>query len=464
MTFIKRKILPHISNFLNYKEAIVIYGARQVGKTTIMKMLINELKTTNNIPDEAIFYFDLEDLEMLELCNQGINNVIRYIEVRTSYNLSTTTASSKEKIYLFIDEIQYLDNASSFIKLMVDNHSERFKLIVSGSSVLDIKSKIKQSLVGRIVTFEVFGLDFEEFLWFKRKKFNLNKIVDTDKKTKKELKQLFEEFIIFGAYPRVALISEVNNRRYYLKELIQTYIKKDIRDIGKIRNIMKFNNFLRILADQAGNLLNIDELASSIGIARETVYDYLILLEGTYIARRLTPYFKNLRSELTKMPKIYFEDSGILNYLKYNDIVEKVSGELFENCIYTELRKTVGLEVLRYWRTQSKQEIDFVIQHQKQLFTLEVKKIYSGQKATSLEYFSQKYPNSKSFIINYYGVIGNFASLQEFFRQAMRILYKWLNRRSQKRSFCYNIFNQIAKSYHVEKPRITEFSQPVKFY
>jgi predicted AAA+ superfamily ATPase len=282
---------------------------------------------------------------------------------------------------------------------MVDNHSDRFKLVVSGSSVLDIKSKIKQSLVGRIVTFEVLGLDFEEFLWFKNKSFNLNKVADTDKKTQKELKQLFEEFIIFGAYPRIALISNLNNKRYYLKELIQTYIKKDIRDIGKIRNIMKFNNFLRALADQAGNLLNIDEIASSIGIARETVYDYLILLEGTYIARRLTPFFKNLRSELTKMPKIYFEDSGILNYLKYNDIVEKVSGELFENCIYTELRKAVGLDALRYWRTQSKQEIDFVIQHQRQLFILEVKKIYSGQKTTSLNYFSQKYPNSKNFII-----------------------------------------------------------------
>jgi len=253
--------------------------------------------------------------------------------------------------------------------------------------------------VGRIITFEVFGLDFEEFLWFKKKKFNLNKITDIDKKTQKELKQLFEEFIIFGAYPRIALISNLDDRRYYLKELIQTYIKKDIRDIGKIRNIMKFNNFLRILADQAGNLLNIDELASSIGISRETVYNYLTLLEGTYIARRLPPFFKNLRSELTKMPKIYFEDTGVLNYLKYNDIVEKISGELFENCIYAELRKAVGLEALRYWRTQSKQEIDFVIQQQRQLFTLEVKKIYSGQKTTALNYFNQKYPNSKSFII-----------------------------------------------------------------
>ena len=387
MVFIKRKILLRISRFLEYKEAIVIYGARQVGKTTIMKMLIKQLKD-NGIADEAVFYFDLEDLDMLNLCSQGVDFLIRYIDARTSY---------KGKIYLFIDEIQYLDNASSFIKLMVDNHSNRFKLIASGSSVLGIKSKIKKSLVGRIVTFEVFGLDFEEFLWFKKKIFNLDKVAD--EKTEKELKQLFEEFIIFGTYPRIALISKIDDRRYYLKELIQTYIKKDIKDIGKIRNIMKFNNFLRILADQTPNLLNIDELASSVGIAKGTVYDYLTLLEGTYIARRLAPFFRNLRSELTKMPKIYFEDSGVLNYLKYDNIVEKVSGQLLENSIYAELRKVVGLESLRYWRTQSKQEIDFLVEHKRQLFAFEVKKIYSGQKTTSLRYFSQKYPNSKSFVI-----------------------------------------------------------------
>jgi len=120
------------------------------------------------------------------------------------------------------------------------------------------------------------GVDFEEYLWFQGKKLNLSNIGDT--KTEKELRQLFEEFICFGSYPGVALIREIDVKRSYLKELIRTYIKKDIRGIGRIRNIFIFNNFLRILADQAGNLLNVDNLASSAGIARETVYDYLILL------------------------------------------------------------------------------------------------------------------------------------------------------------------------------------------
>lgn len=372
---------------MNYKEAILIYGARQVGKTTIMKILISQLHDEGQ-PQNSIFYFDLEDLDFLNIFSQGIDSVKNYINTRTDY---------RGKIYLFVDEIQYLENASSFIKLIVDNYSEKFKLIASGSSVIGIKSKIKQSLVGRVITFEVFGLDFEEFLEFKGKKINFQKI--SDFRSEKELKELFSEFTIYGFYPRVVQFSKIDDKKYYLKELIQTYIKKDIKDIGKIRNIMKFNNFLRILADQAGNLLNVDSLSVDVGIARETVYDYLMLLENTYIIVLLRPYFKNLRRELVKMPKIYFLDNGILNYLKYNDIVEKISGDLFENVVFSELLKAFGYEKIKFWRTQAKNEIDFVIEVGKKISIIEVKKSYAGENLKDLNYFSNNYPGAAKFVI-----------------------------------------------------------------
>jgi len=387
LKFIDRKILHSILRFLEYKEAIVIYGARQVGKTTIMKMLINHLKN-NSIPKEAIFYMDLEDLDLLQLCEEGVGSIIKYVEARTSY---------KKKIYIFIDEIQYLNNPANFIKLMVDNYSDRFKIILSGSSVLGIKSKIKQSLVGRIVTFEIFGLDFEEFLLFKGIKYNLSNIKDST--TQKELIKLFKEFIIFGGYPRSTLINIVEDKKYYLKELVQTYIKKDIKDIGNISNIIKFNNLLRVLAGQTGNLLNVDEISSSVKMAKETVYRYLTLLEGTYIARRLPPFFRNVRSELTKMPKIYFEDNGILNYLRYNDVIETVDGQALENCIYTEFRKLAGFNNLKYWRTQTKQEVDFIVNIRGKLFAFESKMNYIGKRLSSLEYFSKKYTDSKKYVV-----------------------------------------------------------------
>ena len=387
MKFMDRKIFHKIVRFLDYKETIIIYGARQVGKTTIMKMLINYLKD-KNIPDEAIFYLDLENLDLLQLCEEGVDSLIKFIEARTSY---------KKKIYIFIDEVQYLSNPTNFIKILVDGYSERFKLIVSGSSVLDIKLKVKQSLVGRIVTFEVFGLDFEEFLLFKGIKYNLALVRDDI--AKKELIKLFEEFVIFGGYPRVALIDLIEDKKYYLKQLVQIYIKKDIRDIGNIKNIVKFNGLLRILASQAGNLLNIDEISSSLRMAKETVYHYLVLLEGTYIARRLPPFHRNLRSELTKMPKIYFEDNGVLNYLRYNDIIQTIDGQSFENCIYTEFRKYVQFDNLRYWRTQAKQEIYFIVTGKEKLFAIETKINYTGKRLSNLEYFSKKYPGSKKFVM-----------------------------------------------------------------
>ncbi len=408
MDYFKRKVVSRIGKYLDYKEAIVIYGARQVGKTTIMKILIEKLKT-HGVPAEGIFYIDLEDLDMLNLCEKGVESLVKYVESRSSY---------QGKFYVFIDEIQYMNRASSFIKLMVDNYSERFKLIVSGSSAFDIRSRIKQSLVGRIFVFEIHGLDFEEFLWFQDKKFNLDRV--DDDKTEKELNQLFEEFVYFGSYPRVALIRERDVKKDYLKQVIQTYIKKDIRDIGRIRNILKFNNFLRVLADQAGNLLNIDNLSSGMGIARETVYDYLMLLENTYIIQRLSPFFRNLKNELTKMPKIYFEDSGILNYLKYNDIVEKVGGELFENAVFAELRKRVGLECLRYWRTQSKKEVDFIVEMRNKIYAFEIKKLYSGQRITGLEYFHRKYPRSELFVIT----LGK-RIRPKFSRMGFNIIYPW---------------------------------------
>ncbi|KUK49560.1 MAG: AAA ATPase [Parcubacteria bacterium 33_209] len=409
MEYFKRKLLPKILDFIDYKEAIIIYGARQMGKTTIMKMAMKNLQN-KGISNDRLLYFDLEDIENLELFNRGIETIIQYIEARIPQN-----TLNKGKLFLFIDEIQYLKNASSVIKLFVDHHSDRYKLIVSGSSVLSIKTNMKQSIMGRAITFELFGLDFEEWLEFKNIKINPKKVIDS--RTNEELSQLYKQFILYGCYPRIALIPEINQRKYYLKELIQTYIKKDIREIGKVRNILKFNNFLRVLADQTGNLLNIDEIASTIGMARETVYEYLALLEGTYIAKRVHPFFRNIRSELTKMPKLYFEDTGILNYLKYQDIVEKVSGELFENSIYNELKKCYGQEKIKYWRTQNRQEIDFVVQHKNKLLAFEVKKQYTGQKTSAQNYFSQKYPDSTNYLIT--------LEKKKEANQSINLIYPW---------------------------------------
>ena len=387
MTYKKRKIFDYIVKFIPYKEALVVYGARQVGKTTVMKMLIDHL-IKNGIAEKDIFYLDLEDLDMLQICNQGVPSLLAYIQARSP---------GKEKKYVFIDEIQYMNTPSNLIKLLVDNHSDDIKLIVSGSSALNLKSKLKRSLVGRTVTFEMHGLDFGEFLWFND--IHIDTATASDKKATQDLNRLFHSFSIFGSYPRAALIQNIEEKKYYLRQVIQTYIKRDVKDIGNIRNIMKFNDFLRILANQAGSLLNITSLASDTGLARETVYDYLALLEGTYICTRLTPFHRNIKNELTKMPKVYFEDNGVLNYLLHNDFIDQLTGPLFENSVYCELKKNTDSGKLHFWRTQTKQEIDFIIENPKSLTAVETKRTFSGRHVQNLDFFSEKYPGTEKRIV-----------------------------------------------------------------
>ena len=384
----KRKMLSQIIPFLDIDEILVIQGARQVGKTTLMKMLIDEL-IKKGINESRIMYLDLEDMNLLDLCNRGVDETISYIKSRTS---------GEGKRFVFIDEIQYLDNPSGFLKLFYDHFRNDFKLIVSGSSSFEIRRKFRDSLVGRIIVFELYGLDFEEFLHFKGKTYNLENIKSD--LTHLELKSLFKEYLLYGSYPRVALIDNLVQKETYLKQVINTYLKKDIRDIGNIRNIQKFNNLLHILSDQSGSLLNVDELANTVGIARETVYDYLFILENTYIIKRIIPYHRNIRSELTKMPKIYFEDTGTLNFLRYGSFNEKIDGVLFENGVFSVLRKNYPIESIKFWRTTGKKEIDFIIDMpNKPPMGFEVKLRYNGQPVRNIAYFKNKYPKATVKII-----------------------------------------------------------------
>ena len=295
-----RKLLPDIKSFIKTSDIIVIHGARQTGKTTLLKIIQNDLSK------EKCFYFDLEDSRFKSLLEEGIESVINYIKQRGSFN-------QHGKTYLFVDEIQYLSNPSSFLKLAHDHHPE-VKLIVSGSSSFEIKSKFKDTLVGRTVNFELFPLDFEEFLWFKEQSFNFKDKIN-DRLLIGELQTLYKEYVLFGGYPKIVLTEEVEIKEKYLQQIIDTYIKGDIRDIANIRHIEKFNKLLHILANQTGQLLNVVELANTAKIARQTVEDYLFILLQTYIIKLVHPFSGNIRSELFKTPKIFFYDTGLMNML-----------------------------------------------------------------------------------------------------------------------------------------------------
>lgn len=373
--FKKREIFQTILKYLDIPECLVLHGSRQVGKTTLMKMAMKHLEDKG---EKNIFYFDLERDFDLELCNIGADEIIKYTQAKIKHK--------KDKIFIFIDEIQYLDNPTSLIKLLYDHYKGKYKLIVSGSSSFEIKSKFKDSLVGRSIDLEIFGLSFQEFLDFKDLKYDLKTKSDF---VHKEIKNIYAEYLLYGFYPQVALAKNLELKEVYLNEIIKKYIYRDIQNLADI-NLDKFNKLLRFLASQNGQLVNINELSDSLNIARQTIEEYLFILENTYIIKLLRPFYKNIRSELTKMPKVYFEDLGILNLLKNKALATDFDGTDFENSIYAYLRRIAKTDNLNFWRTQSGQEIDFVVNNRK-ISPIEVKLEYSDKKMKNLLYFGNKY-------------------------------------------------------------------------
>lgn len=391
--FKPRKILSPLSRFLDKREIIVIHGARQTGKTTLLKIITEKLIKDKHILAQNIFYFDLEDFELLEMFNKGHREVISYIESRARQ-------PRKSKIYLLIDEVQYLSEPSSLLKILHD-HYEGLKLVVSGSSSFQIKSKFKDSLVGRTVDFELYPLDFEEFIVFKGESFNLNdKRAFKSELANRELARLFREYLIYGGYPKVVLEKSVEAKTVYLKQVIDTYIKKDIRDLGRIRDVNRFNKLLRVLADKSGVLLNILELSSTVGISRKTIEDYLFIMENTYVIKLVAPFFTNVRGEISKMPKIFFEDTGMANLLKYGFFLDKIDGGLFENAVFCIIRSVIGREFIKYWRTKQKAEIDFIADFSSKKVPIEAKLTYPQKSLANLTSFLDKYRSKEGWVVS----------------------------------------------------------------
>ena len=394
MTFsvYKRAVIDEIMRFLSTDDIVVIYGARQVGKTSILMYLQDQLHSEK----EQVLYIDLEDSRFVSLMDKGVDEFITYLSEQ-GFDLPGLTRSGK-KLFVMIDEIQYLANPSSFLKLLADHH-RYLKIIVSGSSSFEMKSKFKDSLVGRTVSFEIYPLSFQEFLLFKGVPFTPASRF-TEKKTI-ELQALYTEFILFGGYPKIVLTPDASIKEKYLQQIIDTYIRKDIRDLAQIKDVSKFNRLLEALASQSGNLLNISELSNTCGLARDTIERYLFLLEQTYILRLVRPFSRNIRAELFKTPKIFLYDTGLMQMLWLKRLQKEILGSVFETSVFAELVKRYGPDPVYYWRTQDKKEIDFVIKLPDALLPVETKLHFPRAIPAVLGAFLTAYPSDSNTMPGY---------------------------------------------------------------
>ena len=384
----KREVFDEIIQYLDEDVILVIIGARQVGKTYILFYLEEYLKKKNKVS----YYMDLEDSRYLNILDEGVDAFVRH--------LKEEGFDTDKKIYVLLDEIQYMESPSSFLKLIHDHH-KAIKLIVSGSSSFGIKKKFTDSLVGRTVTFEIFPLSFEEFLRFKEYKF-VRGVKFTEKKTD-EIKALLKEYVLFGSYPKIVLTQAREKKERFLQQIIDTYVRKDIRDIGNIKELDKFNKLIEALSSQSGSLLNVAELSNTCRLAKKTVEHYLFILENTYIIRLVKPYHSNLRSELFKTPKIYFFDSGLLQMLQLKTIPGAIIGNVFETAVFSELVKRYGKDQIFYWRTKDKKEIDFILRQKNKILPVEVKYNFARFSKTSINYFLKRYQLEDYKVIGFLG-------------------------------------------------------------
>ena len=344
---------------------------------------------------------------------------IRYIKltIKKTYGGFTPAVDDIEafkKIYVnpnevvFIDEVQYAKEAGQKLKYLYDTTGKKF--IVSGSSSLEIRSMGK-FLVGRIFNFYLSPLNFSEFLKYKDIQiFDLynstsnNLEVSSSNEIKKTVLNFFEEYLIYGGFPRVVLAKSLDEKEMALGSIIDNYLLKEIRTLLKLASEDQLLKLTKLLSLQVGNLISYNELSSSTGLSLIELKKHLNILKETYILDLVKPYFNNKRIELVKNPKPYFIDTGMRN--KIIDNFSKVGqrtdmGQLAENYVFQVLRQNFPYpKSINFWRTKSKAEVDFVIEDKGEIIPIEVKYSTLGNTVVgkSMHSFIEKYSPKKAII------------------------------------------------------------------
>lgn len=356
--FYKRDILPQLEDELETKEITVITGMRQVGKTTVLNHLLGLIKSANKV---------LLDLE---------NPLHRKVFEEENYdavwnNLAQFGITNKEKAYIFLDEIQNLPLVSSVAKYLYD-HGE-VKVFLTGSSSFYLKNLFPESLAGRKIVFEMYPLTFREFLRFKDRKQDVP--LPFSKKAQKknriafeQRKHYYEEFLEFGGFPKVVLEEKPLRKRQLLSEIFTSYFEKDAKNLADFRDISKLRDLILLLIPRIGSRLEINKLANSLCISRETVYNYLTFLEETYFISLLPKFTASIDRQAAGSKKLFMCDCGIVN------VLGKASfGQLFEQSVFQSLRPW---HKLNYYSKEGRNEIDFIVDKR---IALEVKLSSSRQ-------------------------------------------------------------------------------------
>lgn len=380
-----RDITRQAQKFLSSPEVLLFIGARQAGKTTILHQLEAYLEQQG----EQTHFLNLEDPDYLSRLNESPKNLWHILPI----NL-------EKKAFIFIDEIQYLNNPSNFLKYFYDEYKDRIKILASGSSAFYIDKKFKDSLAGRKKIFYVRTLSFREFLNFKNEfelgSKNFSNLVLQDRE---KIILYYQEYLKYGGYPKVVL-APPEEKRNVLTDIAYSYIKKDIFE-ARIKQDEIFYKLFKILASNIGQLVNASELASTLGVSKSSIDNYLYVMRKSFHVHLLRPFFKNIRKELTKMPKVYFYDLGLRNFFVNNFSVFETradKGALLENAVFRQLIEQHEVDDIKFWRTIDKHEVDFILSDSQ---AIEVKTKVQQFNKKKYDVFFQNYPTVNFELISF---------------------------------------------------------------
>ena len=388
---------------------VFLAGPRQAGKTSVLHLLGRALLESGTAPN-AVAYADLEDPRLRRTFDGGVPSVVAH--------LRASGHRTEERLTVFLDEVHLLADPSNLLKLLADHHPE-LRLVFTASSTHAARAKFRDSMAGRHVAFEVLPLSLSESLPFRGLEHLRSALAGRSLSSSLGARRLaeplshahaaaladaFEDHVRWGGFPAVALEPEEEARRRLLDGLLDTYLRRDLRDLFTIGSPGGFESLLHTLAGRSAGLLNVHGLSHDLAISRPTILRYLLALEATFVVARLLPFFTNPVKQLVKMPKIHFVDPGIRNRLleDHRSPGERPDGgALVESAVFAELRKTFLTGRLHYWRTKSGAEVDFVWRHEGEAVPIEVRfaRMRSSEVPSGLRAFVKEFSPRRAFVL-----------------------------------------------------------------
>lgn len=427
MIYIEREILSALKKSMNehfYISALI--GPRQTGKTTLLNKLKDFLEKEKGISATRIFYFNLDNVDL----RSKIKIDFKYIQKDIEANLGSALDSLQTPIYIFIDEAQKSPEIFDLMKIIFDDYQDKVKIFLSGSSSFNIQKHSAETLAGRIRFFYLYPFSLRELInhYIHPLKDSLLQTIINGKyedsnylkmqaqiyRDREKIFPIWQQALLFGFLPKIFQLDSSEDKNFYLRDFINTYIEKDIKLLKEVGDIELFSRVLSLFISEDSQLLNITGIANNFGISRITLNKYFSILKETNVLCSIFPFVRQNSKKLIKSSKIFFFDNGFINYeskiFSFEQLLSsKKIGAVFENIIINNaLRHTANSSTppnIYFWRDYDGHEIDLVIEIGDKIIPIEI--TYSpkitSDKRINFRAFYKSFPKAEDGFIIYTG-------------------------------------------------------------